>query len=198
LPTQRTGPLEGDKEKDCPEGEWTVARAFLDLALQSLSKDRYLLLCISGATMNRAEINDSETNEIVATLNWPTDAASTQMAFPTEELRKQIVLPTTEHPIRCISVNAKYMVDLAIVSQAAGSGHLDIFVPKSRQDGIVFSIEEEGMTAWRGVMMPLRERTTSETDDGHENRQSELKGKGKGKSKGKQPELHLVPPGDRT
>ena len=182
---QAVGPVEAD-DGDAPEGEWTVHRSFLDVAFKTLVAEQYLLLCIEGTKVRKAEVNDAETHEILATLGWPTDAASTQMAFPREDLKKFIQLPTTERPVRCISINATYMVDLAAVARAAGSGRLDLYPGKTRQDGMVFAIEEEGMTGWRGILMPLRDRESSETDDGEDNEQSEMpKGKGKGRKGGK-------------
>lgn len=161
----------GVAEGDHVQGEWTVFRDFLAKVLASIESQQYVALEVTGASLQGAAIRDAETLENVAHLTWHEDAATTQRTFPLDGCRKAIVLPTTERPVRCVSVNAEYLVDLALVAKAAGSKCIDLFPGKTREDPIIFRIDEFE-TEWMGAIMPLRKdisesETQSEEHDPH-------------------------------
>lgn len=146
------------------EGEWTVSRAFLAAALRLMEAGHYVVLEVGGASLQGAKVRDKDTHEDVSELTWPTDAASTQVTFPVEGCQKAIVFPTTERPVRCISLNAQYLADLVYVAGAANSDSLDLFPPRTREEPVIFRFEE-CPTEWRGAIMPLRKLSTETVDE---------------------------------
>ncbi len=153
----------GVAHTDSVSGEWTVTKGFLLTALKMVANGQIVVLEVSGASLHGAKIRDAKTLEELSELTWPTDAASTQTSFPVEGCQKAIVLPSTTYSVRCVSINGQYLADLTVICDAAGSDSLDLFPGKTRQDALVFRIDEHD-TEWRGAIMPLN-RPESETDD---------------------------------
>ncbi len=144
-------------------GEWTVAKSFLATALRVAGNGQQVLLQVNGASLWGAKVQDAKTLEDVTEIVWPSDAASTQISFPVEGCQKAIVLPTTTYSVRCVSINGQYLADLTTICDAAGSDSLDLYPGKSRQDALIFRVDEND-TEWRGAIMPLN-RPEAESED---------------------------------
>lgn len=158
---QARGPCE---DPDAPDGEWTVYRRFLDDARKLCTSEDHVLLEVRGASLHRAVVMKTETMEEITSVEWPRDAASNQMTFPLDTLRQLIKLPTTERPVRCVSVPASQLSDLAAVGKAAHD-RLDLYPGRSRMDPLTFRIDD--ITEWTGLIQPVRDREkfVSESDD---------------------------------
>lgn len=156
----------GEAHQGATEGEWTVSRQFLSKVLTALESGQFAALQVSAASLHGAVIRDASTLEEVCEVTWPTDAASTQTTFPVDLCRRVILLPVTERPIRCVSINAEYLADLTIVAKAAGSMCLDMYPGRTRRDPLVFRINtlDELDTEWTGCVAPLADQISSEEE----------------------------------
>ncbi len=162
--SRRAVRAEGDVEDPAiPDGHWTIYRDFLDKTHKVLGANEYALLEMAGASLRRVAIVDEETLMETSSFECATDAADLQASFPINVLETRIKLPTTLRPVGCVTVPASQLSALSYLSKAA-SDTLDFYSGASRQDGVTFQCEGPD-TVWTGIIMPMRDPATSETDD---------------------------------
>ena len=133
-------------------GEWAVHREFLDACRKLLVGEQTILLEVSGASLHSAQVRDDEGTE-VSSLNWPTDAASSQATLP--GITDRIAIPARlGKTAACITMSAKLLASVAPVAKAAGRDGVDLYLPAQRSSGIVFRFDGT-LNTWTGVVMPI-------------------------------------------
>lgn len=144
---------DGESDAKLPNGEWLVAREFLDAANKLLGAEQSIRLCFSRASLTEAVVEDKEGLQL-STFQWPRDAASSQQTFP--QVRDVIKIPQHSNPVRVVTLNPAYIADLKKVAAAAEKEAIDLYPPESPLSPLFFRVETDPTTTWTGAIMPLR------------------------------------------
>lgn len=144
---------DGEADAKLADGEWLVAREFLDAAHKLLNAEQSLRLLFSGASLTSANVEDKEGLE-VSSFQWPRDAANAQQTFP--QVRQIVALPTHKKSSRVVTLNPAYIADLKKVAAAAEKEAIDLYPPEDAVGPLFFRVETDPTTTWTGAIMPLR------------------------------------------
>lgn len=157
---------DGFADDGVQKGEWSVFRDFLVACHKLIGGGQHLVLEVTGASLNRAYAQDTETMDERASMTWPIDAAATQQSLPIEGLQNLVILPTHSTPARCVSVPAGQIGALSIVGKATGvdGPALDIYPPENRLAPLIFRVDGP-IATWTGAISQMGAPESTEDVD---------------------------------
>lgn len=152
---------EGLSDSHNRSAEYFVNSDFLKAAHKVATKGNDLLLEFKDDGLHDACVLDDEGEEVG---RWHQDeeGASTQTsAFPDVRIK----IPNGEHPCANSTLDASHLRSLTAICKAADIGALDVHMPKTRDDGVVFRVGVGGDTTWTARIMPAASDAAEAKDD---------------------------------
>jgi hypothetical protein len=178
--------LDGESDKQLPDGEWFVRRDFLEQAVKLVVGVKAMLrLAFSGASLNHAivEENGIETGSF----DVPTDAAVADVSFPWTKLQ----IPRRGREIaHCSALPGAYAALLQDVESALDVEYSDLYPPVDPEHPWVFVTNDSGQTVARGTLKGAKSASATKGKGDEEGSEDEVSRRRKKKNDRQQEIAH--------